>query len=116
MAIPDMPYNFHDALLEEFEVGPRQEVKLRISLYSIFYLNRPVVSVRFGAITNYDAVKAYFGKIEQPEPEEGFIRLDALHYDMKRQSTQDKLYFYLQLDWEGPLNIHCGKFIVSNVE
>ena len=111
-----MPYNFHDALLEDFQIGPRQEVTLRIALYSIFYPGRPVVSVRFGAITNLDAVKSYFGKIDKPEPEEGFTRIDALHYDTKRQSTRDRLYFYLQLDWEGPLNIHCGKFSVSDAE
>jgi len=82
----------------------------------IFYPGRLVVSVRFGAITNPDAVKTYFGKIDKPEPEEGFARIDALHYDTKRQSTQDRLYFYLQLDWEGPLKIHCGKFSVSDAE
>ena len=64
-----MPYNFHDALLEDFQIGPRQEVTLRIALYSIFYPGRPVISVRFGAITNLDAVKTYFGKIDKPEPE-----------------------------------------------
>lgn len=111
-----MPYNFHDALLEDFQVGPRQEVTLRIALYPIFYPGRPVVSVRFGAIFNYEAVEAYFRKIDKPEPEEGLTRIDALHYDTNRQSTQDRLYFYLQLDWEGPLNIHCGKFSVSDTK
>ena len=105
-----MPYNFHDALLEDFQISPRQEVTLRIALYPNFYPGRLVVSVRFGAITNPDAVKTYFGKIDKPEPEEGFARIDALHYDTKWQSTQDRLYFYLQLGWEYPLNIHCGKF------
>lgn len=116
MAVPEMPYDFHDALLEDFEVGPRREVTLRISLYSVFYPASPVVLVRFGAITNFDTVTVYFGKIDKLEPEERFARIDALHYDTKRQSTQSKLYFYLQLDWEGSLNIHCGKFSVSNIE
>ncbi len=116
MAVPEIPYQFHDALLEDFQVGPRQEVTLRISLYSVFYPGSPVVSVRFGAITNFETVQTYFSKIEKPDPEVGFTRIDALHYDTKRKSTENKLYYYLQLDWEGSLNIHCGKFTVSDQE
>ena len=45
-----------------------------------------------------------------------FARIDALHYDVKRQSTQHILHFYLQLDWKGFLNIRCAKFSVSHIE
>ena len=45
--------------------------RLRYGLHCIliFYPGRPVVSVRFGAITNPDSVKTYFGKIDKLEPE-----------------------------------------------
>jgi len=77
MAIPKIPYQFHDALLEEFQIGPHREVLLRISLYPLFYSGSPVVSVRFSDVTNLDAVRTYFSKLGKPDPKMGFDRIDA---------------------------------------
>ena len=115
MAILKIPYQFHDALLEEFQIGPQREVLLRISLYPVFYPGSPVVSVRFSDVANLDTVRTYFSKLGKPDPEMGFDRIDALHYDTKRQSTEGKLFFYLRLNGEGSLIIHCSNCTVSGV-
>jgi hypothetical protein len=115
MTIHEIPYQFHDALLEDFQVGPRREITLKISLYPIFYSGGPTVSVHFGGITNFDTVQAYFRKFEKPTPEIGFDRIDTLNYDTKYKSTENKLFFYLQLSGEGSLKIHCSNFTVSAV-
>ncbi|MBW4683289.1 MAG: hypothetical protein KME19_24860 [Microcoleus vaginatus WJT46-NPBG5] len=116
-ALPDLKYNFHDALLEKVEVGPRREVTLHIILYSVYYEGGPSVQVRFGAITNFDSVSAFFSKIvdEESNEEEGYIRIDTLHYDKRKQSTAGKLFFCLASDWKGEIKIHCAKLVVSDI-
>jgi len=116
MTVLKIPYQFHDALLEDFQVGPHRELKLRIALYSVFYPGSPVVSVHFEEITNFEKVEAYFSKIKKSDPEEGFILIRALEYDVKYHSTESKRHFYLKLDWEGSLKIRCGKFTINTHE
>ena len=115
--IPDLKYNFHDALLEKVEIGPRREITLHIILYSIYYKGGPGVQIRFGAITNFDSVKSFFEKIvnEECNGVRGYIRVDALQYDKRKESTAAKLFFYVALNCEGEINIHCGKLGVTDI-
>ena len=106
--ITDLKYEFHDSLLEKVEIDPRREITLHIILYSVYYKAGPSVLVRFGGITNFDSVSTFFGKIvnEECNEEEGYIRIDALRYDNRKESKAGKLFFYLALDCQGEIKIH----------
>ena len=70
MTFRTIPYNFHDGHLRDFSVGPRNEVTLHIALNPVWNQKQDcTVLVRFGAIRNFDAVVAFFGKLERPNIE-----------------------------------------------
>jgi hypothetical protein len=57
-------FAYHDALLETCQVGPQREVILRIRLDPVWNPTAPrEVTVRFGAIQNFDAVRAFFDRL-----------------------------------------------------
>ena len=61
------PYNFHDADLVDFRVGPGPEVSIRVGLCPIYNQRQVrIVTVCFGAIRNMDAVALFFADIARP--------------------------------------------------
>lgn len=67
MAFRTFPFNFHDGQLRDFSVGPRKEVTLHIALDPVWNEKQErTVLVRFGAIQNFEAVAAFFDKVERP--------------------------------------------------
>lgn len=59
MAFRKLNFHYHDALLVGCQVGPRREVTLRVRLDPIWNPTGPQeVQLRFGAIQNFDDVRA----------------------------------------------------------
>lgn len=115
--LPDLRFNFHDALLIDFQIGPRRELTLHINLYSVFYPNYPSVQVRFGAITNFESVQRYMKKLDAPNNiGDYYARFETLRFDTDNLSTAGNLFFYLELDRTGNSEIQCGKFEISVLE
>lgn len=57
----DAAENYHDYLIEEVRVGPRQELRLLIRTP----MNEPFAWLRFPAITDYSVVQDWFHNNEQ---------------------------------------------------
>jgi hypothetical protein len=54
-------FNYHDALLLEFRLGPRREVELLIQLDPVWNNSAPeVIKFRLSAIDNYEEVENFF--------------------------------------------------------
>ncbi len=87
--LPDLKYDYHDALLMGFQIGSRRELILHISLYEIFYKGSPSVDVRFGAITNFESVQSFFERLPKPDELRGcYARIEALRYIKARIQQQ----------------------------
>lgn len=76
------PHNFHDGHLASFTLGPRREITLEIALNPVW--NRggpPSVSIRFGAIENYEDVASFFCALPEPaRPGEYIAEIVGLGY------------------------------------
>lgn len=117
MSLPELHYNFHDSLLCGYTLGPRSEVTLKIQLCNVFYQGGPLVLIRFSKIVNFSTVKAYFEPIEQPRNDrDPHASIDTLCYDSSKKSTSNDLHFFLELDLEGALRIHCGRVTIATIE
>jgi hypothetical protein len=71
MAFRTFTYNCHDGLLETCQVGLRREVILGIRLDPVWNPEAPArVRVRFGAISNFEEVRAFFERVERSSQHE----------------------------------------------
>ena len=116
MTKPEVEYELHDSTIVAVSTGPRREVSVTIDLYPIFYPNKPRVRLRFGGIENFEAVQRYVDKIRQ-EADDEYIgcRIDAFHYDTKKESKFRDYWFFFQTDWCGPVRIHCSKMSMTEL-
>ena len=114
---PEVAYELHDSTIVAVSIGPRREAMFTIDLYPIYYSNKPRVRLRFGGIDNLDEVMQYVDEIRQ---EAGAVyigcRIDAFHYDIKKESKIGDYWFLLQTDWCGPLRIHCSSMSMIELE
>ncbi len=80
MGFRRFPFNFHDGQLRDFSIGPRSELTLHIALDPVWNEKQErTVLVRFGAIQNFEAVAAFFEKIERPrDPERSIAEVVGL--------------------------------------
>lgn len=117
MTKPDIEYELHDSTIVAVSTGPRREVSVTIDLYPVFYANKPRVQLRFGGIENFDTVHRYVNKLRQ-ESNDDYIgcRIDAFHYDTKKESKSQDYWFFFQTDWCGPLRIHCSSMSMTELQ
>jgi hypothetical protein len=90
MSFRTFPFNFHDGQLTNFSVGPRKEVTLHIALDRVWNQKQErTVLVRFGAIQNFEAVSAFFEKIDRPhDPERSIAEVVGLvHSGAKKDAV-----------------------------
>ncbi len=76
MAYRRLRYGYHDAQLERCQVGPQREVILEIRLDPAWNRHAPrYVRLRFGAIQNFEDVRAFFERVmARPDRRpEGFL-------------------------------------------
>jgi len=63
--------NCHDGRLVDCKVGPQREVALEIHLDPVWNPDGPPsVSVRFGAISNFEEVRRFFEQVQQSRQHE----------------------------------------------
>jgi hypothetical protein len=117
MTKPEVQYDLHDSTIVGVSTGPQREVVVTIDLYPIFYLNKPRVRLRFGGIENFDAVQRYMDSIRQ-EADDEYIgcRIDAFHYDTKKESRSGDYWFFFQTAWCGPVRIHCSHMSMTELQ
>ena len=100
MKLPDLKHDFHHALIDSVQVGPRREVTMTIQalLWEGQSGHRSAnIYLRCGGIANFDEVKAFFNtcpslevawldyaKCQKSKPGNLFIELQA-------ERTDDKL-------------------------
>ncbi|MFQ5839683.1 MAG: hypothetical protein ACE5HK_03070 [Candidatus Methylomirabilales bacterium] len=108
MTLPDLKHNFHDSCLESSELGPRRTLRLRVALQP----SAGATELRFGAMENFEAVRAYFPPLPTPPPDAHWDTVESLGHAEGSKSTARSLHIRLVLDRAGPLEIHCGKLAV----
>ena len=89
--------NYHDSSLQDFVLGPRREIQLRVGLPS-----RGAVSIRFGAITNFETVRAFFTRLERPA-------IPGQYLDTIESLQPAAGGWQLCLDHGGDVSIQTGK-------
>jgi hypothetical protein len=107
----NVKYNYHDSYIEGIEISDNN-VSLSIFLYSLTYPDTPKVRVNISGILNFESVKKYFQAIlEEADPgEEIGCRVEAMHFDEKKESKENDLYIFLKTDWKGAIRVHCNLF------
>lgn len=117
MTNPEVEYDLHDSSIVSVSSGPRREVSVAIDLYPIFYPDKQRIQLRFGGIENFDTVRRYVDAIRQKADDRDYIgcRIDAFHYDTKRESKAGGYWFYFKTDWGGPVRIHCAKMSITEL-
>ena len=115
MTQPKVEYDLHDSTIVSVSSGPRREVSVTIDLYPIFYPDKQRIQLRFGGIDNFNTVQLYIDKIRQEADDDDYIgcRIDAFHYDTKKESKSGDYWFFFQTDWCGPVRIHCSKMSMT---
>ena len=103
-APPDSEADFYGALVRASAVGPRREVALRIETWrkgKVFFTGGGMVTLRLGAIENYEEVRAFFR--ETPA--------DSLHYLREVSKPRARLrVIEMEFDRSGKrLRIVAGK-------
>lgn len=118
MTNPEVEYELHDSTIVSVSSGPRHEVSVTIDLYPIFYPNKPRIQLRFGGIENFATVQRYVESIRQEADDDEYngCRIDAFHYDTKKESKAGDYWFYFQTDWCGPVRIHCSKMSMMELQ
>src|SRR3954453_23501321 len=107
MTLPALPYHFHDANLGGVTLGPRNEVTLILDIDEPRQ-NQHRIHIRFGGITNFSEVRAYFGQLTPPVVPNAYLaRVDQLDYAELEPSHAHRLIFQLDLDGYGKLLIRC---------
>lgn len=122
MTLPAIPYNFYGAQIAEVTIGPRQEIKLTIRLWSqvdghldqSFNDNHQFnVSVRFGGIYNFEQVQVSLDMWEAN------ARYDTFHYfrySDKQQSKPGSIFFEIGFDATGScLSFHCQSITITPI-
>ncbi len=104
------PYNFHDAQLIDFGIGPRHEVSIQVRLDPIWNERQArIVVVRFGAIRNMEAVAEFFGTIARPVDSDR--SLDEVAGLAHHSRTKDVVI--LDLCHTGAIEIHSRNVTVT---
>ena len=117
MAIPEIEFNLHDAVIINACFNEKGRLEADIELYEIFYPEKPVVKLVISGIYNLQKVELLVQDMKADPCEEDWLgyRINAFHYDEKKQSTQENMYLYFDVEHNKPVKIHCKKvnFIVQ---
>ena len=97
-------YNFHDSHLKAFSLGPRRELTLVIALNPMANPGAVTeIAIRFGAIRNFEEVRARFGKLSLPEQDDRYIE------EIVRLEQVSKGQWVFQLENGEPIEIQSSK-------
>jgi hypothetical protein len=108
MTLPELPYNFHDAVVASIVLGPRHEATLHVGLDDPDYPPYHEVYVRFGGITNYEEVSKFMERVPLPKAPGAYrTTIEQLDYDTQENSKHGSLVFRLTLDAVGQVVIRC---------
>jgi hypothetical protein len=105
MDLPDLGLVFYGATIDQARVGPRRELALDFSDMA----GNPYARVRFGGITNFDEVKAFF----QTPPADG---LHFLRYDPAEASKPGRLVVELGFDRSEERCVVCCSNAAVSIE
>ena len=111
MNLPDLKHDFHHALIDGVQVGPRREVTMTIEVLlwegqsghrsSNIYL-------RCGGIVNFDEVKAFFSMCPS-------LEVAWLDYAKSQKSKPGNLFVELQAErTDDKLIIQCSSLSVAD--
>ena len=111
MALPEIEYNLHDSTIVSARYDEKGRLELDIQLYEIIYPEKPVIKLVISGIFNLEKVKRLVvAMVSDPFENEWLgYRINAFHYDQKRQSTKENLYLWFDVEHNKPVNIHCKK-------
>jgi hypothetical protein len=103
-ALSDSETNYCGAIIQDAKPGPRRELTLRIELWpqgKVTSGGGKVVTLRFGAIANYEEVQLFFTK----------VRNDGLHY-LRELSESNPRRHVIEMEFdrgEDRITITAGK-------
>ena len=101
----DFRFNYNDAWLINYRLGPRRELHLLIYLDSIWNPGLKEVTLRFAAIDNFEEVVRFFATIPLPPAADRFIgEIDQLQWSPAPAG------FLLGLNRAGSLLIQAQNF------
>jgi hypothetical protein len=94
-----MKYNYHDAVIERCQIGPRREVTLDLRLATF---NSTSVRLRFSAVDNFMEVNSFFAR---PSP---FDDPDALER-VEQVTPIEKWKWLVEVEYRGAVTIVTRK-------
>lgn len=75
-----------------------------------------LVYIRFGGITNFEDVTAFFERVPPLKAPHAYAaRIDKLNYDPEEESRQNQLVFLFELDAVGRVQIRCRNIAVGPI-
>ena len=113
MKLPDLKHDFHHALIDSVQVGPRREATMTIQVLlwegQSGHLS-PNIYLRCGGIANFDEVKAFFNTCPS-------LEVAWLDYAKSQKSKPGNLFIELQAErTEGNLIIQCSSWSLADRE
>ncbi len=103
MRFRKLTYNCHDGRLMACKVGPQREVTLEIQLHPAS--NRdgpPAVTIRFGAISNFEEVRRFFEQVQQSRQHDALDEVVGI-------GCREKGKWIVDLAREGAVTIDTSK-------
>ena len=109
MQLPDLKHDFHHALIDSVQFGPRREVTMTIQAL-LFEgpsgQRSPNIYLRCGGIVNFDEVKAFFNTSPS-------LEVAWLDYAKSQKSKPGNLFIELQAErTDDKLIIQCSSLSV----
>lgn len=116
MALPQLPYNLHDANVVCVLSGPRREATFTVDVLNEHF-HQQRVHIRLGGITNFAEVEAYIARISPPRSPAAYMgRIDSFGYAPDERSSSHTLIFHLAIERVGLIQIHCRTLSIRSDE
>jgi hypothetical protein len=116
MALPQLPYNLHDANMVHVRSGPRREVTFTLDVFDgRFYQQR--VHIRLSGIQNFTEVEAYLARIPSARSRDAYVaQVDSFGYAPNVHSSAQNLIFELAIEGVGLTEIRCRNLAIRTDE
>ena len=106
MTYRKLKYEYHEADLQNYEIGPGNELTLSVRLSRWAYKNSTLhVSIKFGGIRNFDDVVTFFAQLPKSEAKDRYIdEIIDIVYEPKGK-------WHLVLGKHGSISIHSFNYV-----
>ncbi len=113
MNIPDLKYDYHDAVLTNIKQVSDNSIEISIDLFPVIYPEKPRVKIRFYDIYNIKKFSKIINEMTDFDnlKEDKYIgyNIQILSYDRIKENIEDHVYVYIKIAFVGHVTVHSKR-------